>query len=60
MLCDRIVCGITTATLERRLLEFTFEKAVDMAQVWETTDSDIQELQKSSKTSTAVHKVATY
>ena len=58
MLRDHTICGFNDSRLQRRLLtekDLTFKKALEMAQAWETAESNIKDLQKPQ--GPAVHAV---
>ena len=49
MLRDRLVCGVSHQTIQKRLLaekNLTLEKALDIALALEAADNDLKHLQK--------------
>ena len=62
MLRDRLVCGIASSAIQRRLLaepDLTLKKAQDLAQAIESTDKNVKDLQGQCQppVSTTVHAV---
>ena len=60
MLRDRIVCGISDARLQRRLLaepELTLKRALELAQAQESAEQGAQQLQQQQPTSEQLNKL---
>ena len=60
MLRDRIVCGISDARLQRRLLaepELTLKRALELAQAQESAEQGAQQLQQQRPTSEQLNKL---
>ena len=61
MLRDRLECGITDTTVQKRLLaekDLTLDKAVSLAQSVEIAEKGAKDLQTSTGTTTELHKVS--
>ena len=62
MLCDRLICGINDARMQRRLLaesEIDFDKAFKLVQANESADKSSQDMEKAAAASVAgVHRIA--
>ena len=62
MLCDRLICGINDARMQRRLLaesEIDFDKAFKLVQASESADKSSQDIEKAAAAVVAgVHRVA--
>ena len=60
MLRDRLVCGISDGTLQRRLLaepDLTLKKALQLAQAQETAEMGAQQLQQQRPQTSSLHKI---
>ena len=62
MLRDRLVCGIASSAIQRRLLtepDLTLKKAQDLVQAIESADKNVKDLQgqRQPPVSTTVHAV---
>ena len=62
MIRDRLVCGVVNSSIQRRLFadqNLMLKQAHDLAQVMETTEKNVKDLQgqKLSPTNTVVHMV---
>ena len=61
MLRDRLVCGITDTTVQKRLLaekELTLDRAVSLAQSVEIAEKGARDLQSSTGSANEVHKLS--